>query len=426
MMKERTNASRAGSAGAVKRWLVLIIACVVIAAVLGGLKYMQVAKAIAFAESFPERSETVNALFTSPESWEQTYNTIGEVRATQYLELRTEVDGKIVEVGFQGGDAVKSGQLLLALDSSEEQAQLKALRAQLKLADLQLGRLVELRRKKLASKNDFDSAEADKDVLLANISALKASIAKKTLIAPFDAVTGLHTLRRGQYLAPNTLLTELSGDQGNFWVDFSVPQELATLSIGDVAQISARGLLSNNIEATVISADSRISVDSRSRVYRASLSAAPGALRPGAVVDVQVVVGSLSGIYKLPVNAVRRSNFGAHVYVLNASEGDAAGSYRAKRRQVTVASSSGTQVIVSEGLEPGELVASLGAFKLSDGLLTHVSDMPGQPSAVGNDNSEAQRQADLQALEDLARGGDSLERVGLERVDSAERANGLE
>ena len=107
-------------------------------ALLGGLKYLQISKAIAFANSFPERSETVTALHVQPSSLAKTMRVIAEVQATQYVELRTEVDGKISEINFNGGESVAVGQVLLQLDSSEERAQLSASRAQLKLAELQL------------------------------------------------------------------------------------------------------------------------------------------------------------------------------------------------------------------------------------------------------------------------------------------------
>ena len=153
-MADAIGARHAKPRASGKRWLWLLLACALVVAVLGGLKFMQVQQAIAFANSFPERSESVTALTAQPGEWRQTYRTIGELRATQNLELRTEVDGKISQLGFVGGDRVKQGQLLLQLDSSEEEAQLNATRAQLKLAELELKRRAELLAKSLVSKND--------------------------------------------------------------------------------------------------------------------------------------------------------------------------------------------------------------------------------------------------------------------------------
>ena len=373
MTDERTTAS-SRPAGSASRWLLLLLLCVVVVAVLGGLKYRQVAKGIAFGESFPERSETVTAVIATPVSWQQRYRTIGEVRATKYVELRTEVDGKISNIGFAGGSPVVKGQSLVLLDSTEERAQLQATRAQLKLAELQVKRLLELRAKKLASENEYDSAEANRDILLANVAALAARIEKKSLSAPFDAQTGLHTLQVGQYLPANAVITELTGGSGELWVDFNLPQGKATLSIGDPIQITSRSLSTSPLAATVISADSSLNLQSRNRGYRASLSNPLEEIRPGSVVDVEVVIGTLEGVFRLPASAVRRNNFGAFVYVLKEAEPGAIAQYRAERRQVTVGSGDGEYIIVTSGLEPGTRVAAIGAFKLIDGLLTHVAE----------------------------------------------------
>lgn len=380
-MTDNNNTADYKPASKVRRWLLLLLACLVVVAVLGGLKYVQVTKAIAFGKSFPERSETVTAVIATPVSWQQRYRTIGEVRATRFVELRTEVDGKISQVGFIGGSPVVKGQSLLVLDSTEERAQLQATRAQLKLAELQLKRVAELRARKLASENEYDSAEADTSILHANVAALEARIEKKSLFAPYDAQTSLHTLQVGQYLPANAVITELTGGLGELWVDFSLPQGKASLTIGDLVQVTSRSFSSDPLTATVISANASLNLQSRSRGYRALLSDPPEVIRPGSVVDVEVVTGSLEGVFRLPASAVRRNNFGAFVYVLEAAEPDAIAEFRAVRRQVKVGPGDGEEIVVTGGLESGEQVAALGAFKLLDGLLTHVAES--DPDAQG-------------------------------------------
>jgi membrane fusion protein (multidrug efflux system) len=359
-----------------KRWLWLLLVCALVVAVLGGLKFLQVQQAIAFANSFPERSESVTALTAQPGEWRQTYRTIGELRATQNLELRTEVDGKISQLGFVGGDRVTQGQRLLQLDSSEEEAQLSATRAQLKLAELELKRHAELLRKNLVSKNDYDIAMANRDVLLANAAALSAAIAKKTLQAPFDASSSLHTLEVGQFLAANTVISTLTGEAREYWVDFKLPQDKLNLAPGDTVLVSGHGVKGGPLTARVVSADARVAADSRSLGYRALLADPPPALKAGAVVDIEVVTEVNSGVFRLPASAVRKTNFGASVYVLNDAEAGAAAPYRATRREVVVGGVDGSDILVLGGLEAGERVAAIGAFKLQDGILVHVVDQP--------------------------------------------------
>jgi membrane fusion protein (multidrug efflux system) len=371
-MSEITGSRPANQPASKRRWLWLLLVCVLVAGVLGGLKFMQVRQAIAFADSFPERSEAVTALIVQPGEWQRTYRTIGELRATQNLELRTEVDGKISLIGFVGGDRIKQGQLLLQLDSIEEQAQLRAMRAQLDLAELELKRNAELLAKSLVSKSDYDIARANRDVLTANAAALEAAIAKRTLTAPFDADTGLHTLEIGQFLAANSLVSTLTGQSPNYWVDFKLPQDKLGLSPGDTVQVSGHGIRHGPLAAQVISADSRVESDSRSLGYRALLTDPPATLKAGSVVDVEVATDVMKGVFRLPASAVRKTNFGASVYVLADAEAGAAAAYRATRKEVTVGAVDGSEIIVVSGLEAGDRVAAIGAFKLQDGMLANV------------------------------------------------------
>jgi len=356
-----------------QRWVLLLLACIILIAGLAGLKYQQIQKSIAFAASFPERSASVTAVIAETSSWTQVYRTIGEVRATRYVELRNEVEGRITAIGFVGGDRVDPGQNLLSLDSREEIAQLDATRAQLKLADLRLQRISELRGGKMASPEDHDSAAADKAVLQANLAALAARIDKKQLNATFAATTNLHTLEVGQYLSANTLITGLTGNEPNLWLDFDLPQDKADIDIGTSVQISGAGI-KNDLTAQIISAEPAINAASRTRGYRALLGNSPNSLSPGAVVDIAVQTGVVNGVFRLPATAVRRSSFGAFVYLLEASEADAgaAATYRAVRQPVTVTRAEADQVIITQGLTKGDLVAALGAFKLQEGLLVYV------------------------------------------------------
>ena len=82
--------------------------------------------------------------------------------------------------------------------------------------------------------------------------------------------------------------------------------------------------------------------------------------------------GIVEGVIRLPATAVRRSSFGAYVYRLATAEPGASAPYRAERLPVNVVRAEGDEVIVTAGLEAGDLIAALGAFKLNAGMLVYV------------------------------------------------------
>ena len=96
-----------------KPWLIVIAVCVGLLVVLGLIKFLQIRAAIAFGESFPEPSETVELQFVEPSIWQAEISVVGEVRASRELLLRNEVEGVIAKIGFVAGAEVKAGDVLL-------------------------------------------------------------------------------------------------------------------------------------------------------------------------------------------------------------------------------------------------------------------------------------------------------------------------
>jgi membrane fusion protein (multidrug efflux system) len=367
-----------------RRWLITAALCLALFAALATYKALQIKSMIEFAESFPEPSETVEVATSRAMALQSRATTLGEVVAPQTIELRNELEGRITKVNFQSGSLVKAGQLLLQLDITEEQARLKAAQARLNLAQLDLERIRKLRKNRTVSEERLDQAVAQNDIAQADIAALQATIDKKTLGAPFNARTGLHTFEIGELISANTLITTLVGLNDYRWVDFTLPLGKATAEAGSAVTIS----LTNGQQYTgeIIAADSVMSANSRNRRYRARINTEE--LAHNSAVNVAVVTGNATTAVIIPSTALRRDGLGDYVYVLEKDQTeqyqDVANAYRAKRRQVTLASElhSSTELsstdtplsAISKGLQADEVVATQGAFKLREGLLTYTSE----------------------------------------------------
>jgi membrane fusion protein (multidrug efflux system) len=176
------------------RWVWTFLFCMLVVSVLGFVKFNQIKAAIAFGESFPEPSETVQSIVISQSQWQSTLSIMGEVVATRSLDLRNELEGVVTQVGFVSGGKVLKGSVLLQFDVENEEAQLAALQAQVSIVQLDVNRFSELLKSNASSQDQLDRAKAQLTVAKANVRALKSTINKKTLIAPFDAMVGLHQL----------------------------------------------------------------------------------------------------------------------------------------------------------------------------------------------------------------------------------------
>lgn len=366
-----------------RSWLIVVSVCLAVAGGLGYYKYSQIRAAMAFAAAYPEQVVAVESALAFEGLWQPETSVTAEVVATRSVTLSNELAGTIAAVGFISGAPVKAGDVLVLLDTSEEQAQLAAARAEAEIARLELSRNQKLIVSGAAAEESRDQAKARHDAAVAAVNRLLAVIEKKTLRAPFDATTGLHQLEAGQYLDKGSVITRLIGLGESVWIDFTLPQQQALIAIGERVRVTAPGA-TGTVEAEVIARDAFVNERSRNISVRALVNDPDGLLLPGSLVKVAVPVSGAQIATLVPLTAVRRSAFGAHVFVLVPAEESARAPYRASQRPVVLGPQQGDLVIIVSGLKPGELVATDGAFKLREGVLVNpVSDTAGVNAIQG-------------------------------------------
>lgn len=356
-------------------WLLVIVACSLVVFVLGSFKYRQVQAAIAAGAAYPEPSETVETAVAHTSKWRQRISVLGEVVARRATQLKSESSGRVERVGFRPGERVNVGQLLVQLDMRQEMAQHEAASAEVTLAELRLNRQRKLVETGVASTESLDRSKAEFTAAAASVAALDALLAKKQIVAPFTAMAGLHQLDIADYLHAGEVITDLVEVDSHVWVDFSLPQNWSSVEVGDRVLVMTTagevGDSDNSISALIIAIDPQVDARSRQRRLRAEVENANGILMSGSTVQVEVFVGDARSVVLIPGHAVRYGPLGPNVFILEEAESDALAAFRAVKRAVVLGPQSGTQRVVISGLQEGERVATLGAFKLREGILVH-------------------------------------------------------
>jgi membrane fusion protein (multidrug efflux system) len=204
------------------------------------------------------------------------------------------------------GQVVGAGTVLVALDVSVEEAELRAQEAQAELARTLLARTERMAQRRAASEIELDNARAERDIALAQIARTKAIIARKTIRAPFRARVGIADVHVGQFLETGTQLTTLQGVDEAAHVDFAVAQSVAAgLRDGERVRVFAGGD-SAPITASIAAIDARVDPTTRNAMVRARIEHAGHAPAPGASVRVQVPVGPSRTAVVVPVSALRK------------------------------------------------------------------------------------------------------------------------
>lgn len=349
--------------------LALLGAVIVTGSALAAWKHQSLEESAQAAASQPEPVESIAVAVAKEREHYRSTTSIGTVVATRSISVRNELPGTVRHVSLEPGRIVEPGEVLVALDVSVEQAELKALEAQALLAETQYARMQRMNQERAAADMEVDSARAERDVALAQIARTKAIIERKTIRAPFRARIGLSDVHPGQYLNEGTLLTTLQGVDDSTYVDFTVAQQVAaSLRAGDEVQV-VTSQEATPIAAKIVAIDSRVDPSTRNATVRAEVARVEALPAPGASVRVQVPTESPRLAIAIPASALRKGPAGDFVFVV---ETDGNGASRARQRQVTVEAALGDEVVIGEGLAAGERVAASGSFKLRDAALVAI------------------------------------------------------
>jgi membrane fusion protein (multidrug efflux system) len=335
----------------------------------------------------PEPMEAIAVAVAHARDYARTTTSIGTVVALRSITLRNEIAGTVKQVELKPGETVDEGVLLVALDVSVEEAELKAQQAQASLAETWLGRVQRASQTHGASDSDVDKARAERDVALAQVARTEAIIARKTIRAPFRAHMGISDIHPGQYLKEGTELTTLQGVDAAVHVDFTVAQTVALgLAQGMNVDVFATAD-ATPLPAKIVAIDSRVDPVTRNTTVRAEIKDVPRLPTPGASVRVRVPVGAPHPAVVIPVSALRRGPTGDHVFVIAP---DAAGKERAHQKTVQGGAMLADEIVVEEGLAVGDRVAASGSFKLHEGeLVAIVDDAAAVPSGAAASSNGA-------------------------------------
>src|SRR6266480_730879 len=115
-----------------------------------GIKALQIGKMMSTPMVVP--ATTVSSVTVKEENWAPVLSAVGSISAVQGAVVSAELGGVVSQVAFENGSTAKKGDLLVHLDASAEEAQLRTAEADLNLARADLERSRELVGRKVISK----------------------------------------------------------------------------------------------------------------------------------------------------------------------------------------------------------------------------------------------------------------------------------
>lgn len=295
----------------------------------------------------------------------------GQIEALQQIELRPEVEGRVIELLFQEGQRVAAGTPLVRIDGAELVAQVERARADRDLAGQALARTRELLASGATSPAELDRAEATARSAAASLALLEVRLERTTVRAPFGGLVGQRLVSLGDYVnSQSRLLTLQTVSPAR--VVFSVPERYAgELKAGQSVTFRVAALTGREYTARVDFVDPVVTLPSRTITVKAIAANAEGQLQPGMFLEARLATARRSDATVVPEEAISPTASSVYLWVI--VDG------RATRREVELGVRAPGFVEVRRGVLPGERVVVGGVDKLIEGAAVTVTEVTRVP-----------------------------------------------
>jgi membrane fusion protein, multidrug efflux system len=322
-------------------------------------------------------------------------NALGTVTPLATVTVQTQINGQLIDVGFQEGQMVNKGDFLAQIDPrpyqvalEQAQGQLAKDQAALANAEIDLARYRTLVAQNSIARQTLDTQIAtvaqDKGTVQtdqAQVDAQKLNLVYCHITAPVSGRVGLRQIDPGNYVQTSSttgivVITQMQPISAIFTLpEDSLPAVLKQVHAGQTLQAIAFDR-TGNTELDVgqlATLDNQIDPTTGTLKLRATFSNASLNLFPNQFVNIKLKVDTLKGADIVPDSAVQRGAPGTFVYVVKPDNTVSA-------QPVTLGPDNGEKVAVLKGLEPGQIVVTDGADRLKDGAKITVTEKGAQPN----------------------------------------------
>jgi RND family efflux transporter MFP subunit len=300
---------------------------------------------------------------------------IGTAAAARSVTLYSQVSGIVASVDFTPGAEVAAGQVLLRLDSEDQQVALDRANIALDAARESLDRAERLEKTGNVTASALSDArqamkQAEIDVRMAELD-----LAKRTIRAPFDGVIGLTDVSVGDLIGSQTAIATVA-DMSSVTVAFDIPERIVgQIAVGESVTATAAALPGVTIKGRVSAIDNRIDTATRTLRVEATLPNDAAALKPGMAITTDL---SVQGETRpsVPSLAIQWDRDGSFVWRLDGG--------KVHRTPVQIVSRRSGTVTIAGDLRPGDEVVVEGVLRLREGMtVVKVGDTAAPEAAPG-------------------------------------------
>jgi membrane fusion protein, multidrug efflux system len=305
----------------------------------------------------------------------------GQVEAVQSIELKPDVDGRLVKILVPEGSLVGRGTPLFKIDDAELKAQVDQITAERDLARQSLNRTRDLLGQKASSQAELERAEATMRSNEAQLERLKVRLDRTLVRAPFAGVMGQRFVSLGDYVTSDSRLAALQTVSPQR-ASFQVPERYADqLKVGQRVSFRVAALPGREFIGKVDFVDPIVQLPGRTITVKARVPNPRRELQAGMFIEVRLATAVRPNAVVIPEDAVLPLQGANFVWVV--ANGKAA------RRQVELGVRTPGFVEIKSGVQSGEQVVVGGQERLAEGAPVRAQLVDRRPARGQKDSGAA-------------------------------------
>lgn len=317
---------------------------------------------------------------------------VGTLAPNERVEVKSEIDARVEEVGFTEGESVKRGQMLFKLDDVKLVSAVDLAEANFKLAETVLERNRSLLESRSISQQELDRSVATHASTEASLELARQNLIDATIVAPFDGIMGARMVSPGQVVNPGTALATII-DTDPLKAEFNVPERfVGQLTVGQDIEIRVTAYPEESFPGVVYFISPQVNTSSRTVLMKAMVDNADGRLKSGMFGNLDLILNVKAAALVIPETAVSYRGDVASVYVISPEK-------EASLVTVYPGIRLAGRVEIVEGLSEGDLVVTEGTQKIGPGSLVSLSsksDLVTPLEEIEADGAEDEPAADTQ------------------------------
>ena len=311
----------------------------------------------------------VEVLEINPKDFTRFVEVQGRVEADDFVNVSSEIGGRITSLLVEEGDYVRKGQLLATTDLETVEKQIAEIETQLELANTVYERQKRLWDQNIGSEIQYLEAKTRMEGLEKSLETLESQISKKNIYAPIGGYVDREFLQEGETAPPgmpiiqilNTAEIKVTADiQENF---------LSAIEKGDSVTVRFPAL-NLSIDETVTQLGRTIDLNNRTFEIQIKTSSRSGQLKPNLLAVIRFKDFQAEDIISVPLDAIHEEvNGNKFVYIVN----EQSGRFTAKKSYVELGESNVNEVIIASGVRNGDRLITKGSKGISQGELVRIN-----------------------------------------------------